>query len=118
MSLCNEMNIFCSVQASHESTDSEYAGLQSDASSGRGILKSSPQRNVEEARGLRQELLQREKRRIMFDFDKNIEFASEVTQHIFSIAHSVRPSVTLFQIQAIILSVLAYLILIHFSRIV
>ena len=49
----------------------------------RGILKGSPAKSnstkdPESAKTLRQAMLQRDEKRIMFDLDKNIEFASEV----------------------------------------
>ena len=71
-----------SADKSEIDEDSEHVGYK-DTASVRGILKSSPAKikndiDVENARTLRQAMLQREEKRIMFDLDANIEFASEV----------------------------------------
>ena len=61
----------------------KYKEEQGSESPVRGILKGSPAKSnstkdPESAKTLRQAMLQRDEKRIMFDLDKNIEFASEV----------------------------------------
>ena len=70
-----------------ESRDKANAHLDERASESpvRGILKSSPAKSntskdteTQHTKTLRQAMLQRDEKRIMFDLDKNIEFTSEV----------------------------------------
>ena len=67
-----------------EASVSEHFSYK-DGANVKGILKSSPAKskdndNAENVKTLRQAMLQREEKRIMFDLDANIEFASEVTK--------------------------------------